>query len=230
MQRTFPPHKGLHLNLVISNASAMIRRSIAPVVKGIALAAVVSLLLLAGRLTTLAGFLGSFARELLAGFRDSGTQWMIFLCLVVYFTAFLLLRARGQSQSLQLLGGQPPSRLSGALARRKSGKAVRPTLWLVGAMFISAVVYALNYSASAQALTFLAGAVFGHGMAIWGKFESRKLKVESRDGFVILVAVLFVILLSVASFWQAGFGPGFEYHGQARWSGPWENPNLSTDC
>ena len=99
-------------------------------------------------------------------------------------------------------------------------------MWLVGAMFISAVTYALNYSASTQALTFLAGAVIGQGMAVWAGFQSRKQKAESGSGFVLLVVVLFVMFLAVASFWRSELAPGYEYHGQARWSGPWTNPNI----
>ena len=189
----------------------MIRRSIASAAKGLVLAVVLSLLLCGNRIAGSANFAGNCAREMIVIFRDSDTQWMVFLCLLVYFVTFLFLRSHDQSQSLQILNKQ---------------RIAHPNLWLVAAVAVAAVVYFLNYSVSDQALTFLAGAVVGQGMAVWAGLQSRKQKVESRNGFVFLVAVLLVMLLAVASFWRSGIGPEFAYHRQPRWSGPWENPNL----
>ena len=37
---------------------------------------------------------------------------------------------------------------------------------------------------------------------------------------------ILVVLLALASVWHTEAVHTFEYHGQTRWSGPWDNPNL----
>ena len=151
------------------------------------------------------GFIGSALREVAAIFRDPGTQWMIFLCLGVYFTVFLFLR----------------SRIAAGFWR-----ATTPNLWLAGALLISAVLYAIGYSPSLDALTLLAGALLGQGLAVWVGFNANKPSQPSTSSFPLLLVSLLVILLALASVWNVGSGYSFEYRGHARWSGPWDNPNL----
>jgi O-antigen ligase len=154
------------------------------------------------------GFVGSILREITAIFRDPETQWMVFLCLGIYFTAFLFLRSRAERNFTQ---------------RRKDAKE---SWCLVYVLCISAVLYAIHYSSSMQALTLLGGAGVGQGMAVWVDFEARSQKSEVRISFEMLVISLLVILLALASVWQTDAGHIFEYHSHARWTGPWDNPNI----
>jgi O-antigen ligase len=154
----------------------------------------------------LPGFIGSIAEELSAILRDSETQWMVFLCLGIYFVAFLLLRFR----------------LFPVFWQTKN-----PRLWLVYALFISAMVYGLNNLPSTDFLTFLGGAVAGQGAVVAACFKIRN-EPEScyldRHGTSIITILL--LLLIGASVWSEYAGHVFQYRGHTRWSGPWDNPNI----
>ena len=150
-------------------------------------------------------FFGSVAREVTAVFRDPETQWMVFLCLGVYFTTFLFLRTRTSTGFWQ---------------------TANPNLWLGCVLLISAMIYAFNYSSSLDALMLLAGAVLGQGAAVWAGFEVRHRKSEVRNSLGILLLSLLVMSLASASFLNTNSSHIFEYHGYSRWSGPWDNPNI----
>jgi hypothetical protein len=149
--------------------------------------------------------IGSSLREIAAVLRDPGTQWMVFLCLGIYFTAFLFLRSWAVSGFW---------------------RATNPSLWLALGLFIGAIFYAFSYSPSLDALTLLAGAVLGQGLAAWANFEIRNAKPETRNRFGVLVVSLLLILLALASIWRKYTGAYFAYRNHARWSGPWDNPNI----
>jgi hypothetical protein len=151
------------------------------------------------------GVISSALREITAILLDPGSQWMAFSCLEIYFMAFLFFRFRGN---------------------RCFWRAANPNLWFVGALVIMAVLYAIDYALSAQALTLLAGAVLGQGMAFWASLEMQNAKCKMQNCFGVLVVSLLVILLALASVWQTGAGHTYEYHGQMRWSGFWDNPNI----
>src|SRR5438477_7358407 len=89
-----------------------------------------------GRWQSSSGFISSAVQEITAVLRDADTQWMVFLCLGIYFTTFLVLRS-------------PKGGAHGV---------TRPTFWLACTLFVSAVLYASHYSPSTQALTLLSGA------------------------------------------------------------------------
>ena len=196
---------------------AMIRRSIATVLKfGAVVCLLFALLFADGPGVTIYGFIGSVIREITAVLRDLDTQWMVFLCLGIYFTAFVVLRRK--------------ARLASRLSQRGD-----PTAWLTVSLFVAAVVYAFNYSPSTQAVTLMAGAVIGQGFGFWGGFitqnsvadEVTRLKSKSSQSLLTSSATILVVLLALVSVWQAEAPHTFAYHGQARWSGPWENPNLA---
>ena len=149
-------------------------------------------------------FIGTALREMAAVLWDSETQWMVFLCLGIYFTVFLFLRAR---------------------IATGFWRAANPSLWLALGLFIGAILYAIDYSPSTLALTLLGGVVLGQGLAAWADFEARSRKSTGGNNFGALVASILVILLALASVWQAA-SHTYEYHNHARWSGPWDNPNL----
>ena len=60
-------------------------------------------------------------------------------------------------------------------------RAANPNLWLACTLLISAIIYAINYSPSTDALTLLAGAVLGQGVAVWAGLEVRSQKSEVRN-------------------------------------------------
>ncbi len=129
------------------------------------------------------------------------TQWRVFLGCAAYFVIFAVFEVR-------------------RFNRKASGPAA-PVPWLIGTVFIAALSYALNYSAasiSTQALVLVAGAALGQGVKTW--FGRRE------GGQEVFVIATFSILTSVAFIWWGSAGTGFQYRGQARWSGPWDNPNI----
>jgi hypothetical protein len=155
------------------------------------------------------GAIGSILSAFAATFRDSEMQWMVFLCVAVNLLTFLLLQYRVSGSNFW--------------------RTANPSLWLAGLLFLGALVYAFNYPAAAQStqsLMLLAGAALGSGAAVWACFEARSQKPEVRNGFLVLVISILVILLTVASLWHPNLGSPFEYRGHARWSGPWDNPNI----
>jgi hypothetical protein len=151
---------------------------------------------------------------------------MIFLCLVIYFTALLFLRLRWvigfpqrRSKGVKVLAGT--RRCSVWSSQRDA-----PALWLACVLIISAVVYAFHYSASTQALTLLSGAVIGQGVAAWTEFEGKKQKAEGRNDLGALIVFILALLLTLASIWNLNVGHTFRYNGHDRWSGPFGHPNI----
>jgi O-antigen ligase len=151
-------------------------------------------------------FISSALPEITAILKDAETQWMVFLCLAIYFTAFLFLRHR--STLRPALHGSPPSRLAGA--------------WLAGALLAGAISYTLHYSPSISALTLLAGAVIGQGAAVCAAFASESAKRINLNR----LGLWLVLLLAVASVWHGNTSHLYAYHSHERWLGPWGNPNV----
>jgi hypothetical protein len=137
--------------------------------------------------------------------RDPETQWMVFLCLGIYFVAFVFLRSRAASFFW---------------------RTTNPNLWLTCTLFIGAVVYAFHYSPSTQALIFLAGTVLGQGAAFWAEFDGRRQKAAGINRLGILVISVMTLLLTLASIWKTNPSQTFKYQEHIRWSGPWDNPNI----
>ena len=183
----------------------MNRKSIITLLKA-SLAALLlfTLLFAGGRLQSSPQFIGSVLREITAVILDSQTQWMIFLCLGSYFTAFFFIHSHAENRLTQ---------------RCKSGMA---NWWLAYVLFITAILYAIDYLPSTQALTLLAGAVIGCGMAFLVCFENQSSQLNLLSCFVNLI----ILLLAVASVWNMDSAHTYEYHTHARWSGPWDNPNI----
>ena len=168
--------------------------------------------------------LGSILGEVAAALGDPGTQWVVFLCAGVYLVGFVVLRGR----------------LAGAGRNRKRWNAsLSGEVWLAGLVVVVALAYALEYTQAvkpAQALTLVGTAMVGQGTAFFesrkqkaesrnAEGQSRKQKTENRNGGVGIVIWL-IVLLSAAAVWQGETGHLFQYRGQARWSGPWDNPNT----
>jgi len=150
------------------------------------------------------GILDSIFKKITAVFSEPETQWMIYLCLGINFTTLLI------------LDSYVPS----------FWRIINSNLWLTFMLLVSTFEYAINYAQSTQALILIAGAVIGHGIAIWATFESPKTKLKKQNVIVLLIPFLLVILLVLASVWNANSIHFYEYRGYARWSLPWHNPNI----
>ena len=137
------------------------------------------LLLFAGNLQGLPpGVIEPALRELNAVLHDAGTQWMAFVCLGIYFTGFLFFRWRSSYGFW---------------------KAANPDLWLASGLGMMAVLYAVHYVPSAQALTLFGGAVIGQGMAFWVAVENQNPKSKIDNWFGVMVVSILVIFLTWAS-------------------------------
>jgi uncharacterized membrane protein YsdA (DUF1294 family) len=191
----------------------MTREWFVKILKAVAVAILLFLLLFAESLRGSSyTAIGSVLREITAVLQDSETQWMLFVSLGIYFTAFLFFRYR---------------------ASPGFWRAANPHLWLACALVIVAVLYAIDYVPSTQALTLLGGAVLGQGMGFWARLEMQNVhhvergkKFTIQNSLVLLVVSILVILLAGAPVLHAGFSRTFEYHSQARWSSVWDNPNI----
>ena len=152
------------------------------------------------------GVIGSIRSEVVAVFRDSGMQWMVFLCVAANFLMLFLLQCR----------------ISGL----NFGRAVNPSLWLVGLLLIGTLDYTFNYSTAVQptqALILLAGAALGSGAAVRSMWQQQGSYGRSMEH---LIVILPVVLFLIALLGYADMRQHFEYHGYARWSGLWGNPNI----
>jgi O-antigen ligase len=151
------------------------------------------------------GFFSAPMFELASVCNDFETQMMVFLSLMIYFTIFLFLRSRPVLGFWQM---------------------ANPLPWVVCVLVISAGIYIVDYVSSTQALTLLVCAVLGQGAAVWTTFENKKSNAKSQNAFVLLVVLLIVLMLAFASIWSVHAEHSFVYHGNARWTGPWNNPNV----
>jgi hypothetical protein len=150
-------------------------------------------------------FLGAISREAAGALRDEGTQWMVFLCVAVYYTAFILIRSQ----------------------REPFWQTANPEVWLGCLLLISTVHYAADYSASKRALTFLGSAALGQGAAVWASLKAENGRPKLESGLRGLVVSILVVLLALASVSNWDSGRLFEYRNHRRRFGPWDNPNLS---
>ena len=173
---------------------------------------------------------------------------MVFVCLGIYFLVFLFLRFRANPASRKppacsMIFRQPltrpcghplPIRWGEGGVRGSSGAVsstfwptTNPCLWLACGLFISTVVYAVNYATASQftlALFLLAGAMLGQGAAVWASWRAEPRRVGRAISWLL---VLLIVMLSVASLWCPASVHIFQYRSQARWSGPWDNPNIA---
>ncbi len=123
------------------------------------------------------GVFSTILLEMLAAFGAPETQWMVFLCAVIYFAAFILLQHRQTSW--------------------RFWRASNPDLWLTGALLIGAITYVFKYSTaskSSPALTLLAGAMLGRGAVVWSAWRGRSS--NGRNLPRLVVATLVVLLLA----------------------------------
>ncbi len=188
-------------------------------------------------------FLAPTLLEITAVLADPGTQWMVFLCAGIYLFGFVVFRAR-LARGGGRAGGEWSFEGGAGSGRTAWGMAAKwpeePAFWLTGLIVLGALAYALDYPAavkSTQALTLVGAAMIGQGAGLWegrrknaecrkgggGSLKSKVQSLKSPGGTVVGV---FIILLTGAAVWQVEPGHLFQYRGQGRWTGPWDNPNT----
>jgi O-antigen ligase len=172
-------------------------------------------------------FIGFISTEFTSLFQDPETQLTVFLCLTVYFTVFLFFRFKMGTVQRSIW----PSETNFPASKIRDGnphlqEVTAPAVWLVGGISISLIAYAFNFPPSTQALTLLAGAVLGQGMAVMAIRARRRLGFKSKNETVEVIITILVIFLGFASMWKLDEAKIFDFRDHARWSGPWDNPNI----
>ncbi len=177
------------------------------------------------------GFFGSITNQVTAVFRNSGTQWMVVLCLSCYFFVLLFLERRADFPSSgaadvsrpQLTGTAGWSRRIYARCR---GWFANPNFWLAALVLLALARYALAYDSTSlfpKIPVFIAGIFCGKAISLWVRWRDKH--VERRATWLVS---LLICCFACAALWQQQ--PlslmRFPYHGIPRWSGPWGNPNL----
>ena len=148
----------------------------------------------------------SACQEAEAVFRDPEIQWMAVLCILVYLVIFAAMREQRLRRRITPKGGIDH--------------------WRVAFLVISTLVYFLNYqraSQSTQTAILLSGALIGSGVGV--SLFWREEPGSNKQSLWRFVALM-VIMLAIACLWKSGYGSSFSYKKNARWVGPWDNPNL----
>ena len=133
---------------------------------------------------------------------DPELQWIVYLCALLYFAMLVIPQCRIYAHSSWILKG---------------------LVWIVCTILIGTVTYLMAYSTASQstkALMLIAGAALGQGVAVLRMFPRRC------DVLLRLLIVGILSILSGVSILGSHNTSGSEYHGQIRWSWPWDNPNI----
>ena len=152
-------------------------------------------------------WLRSVAWEVQMAVRDAQTQWMVVVCLAIYFVTFLFIEQR----------------LEG---KRRWWRLDNPNVWLLGLIVIGALRYAFDYERASRATEFVglvAGIVFGQGAMIWVRWPQ---DVGEKARRMLWLLGTFACLLAGVALWQPAGEGTFQYRGQPRWNGAWVNPNT----
>ena len=149
-------------------------------------------------------FLNQVRTEVFATFQSAELQWMILGCISVYLIGFVWLpRTFNQSYA---------------------GKGVLSVgMALYGSI---AAVYAANYTEASKgtdALLLVFGITLFFGLRFWRVVEANRCRRFNVTGVSLGLTLL---LLSIAVVWESASLQSFQYRGQTRWSGLWNNPNT----
>jgi hypothetical protein len=152
------------------------------------------------------GIVASVFQKIEAAFYDEKTQWIVVLCIGTYVVAFTTMRNRRFRDWIAPTGGVD--------------------LWRTNFLVISTLVYFFNYRHAAQStqmVVLLGGAALGSGA--WVNLFWRSETGSNQRSLWRFIA-LAVVMLAITCFWKSGVGSKFSYKDNARWVGPWGNPNL----
>lgn len=200
-------------------------------------------------------FIGATFREVNSVLQDRETQWMIFLCLGTYLTAFLFIRVRVENYLAQKHGAEKVSRkpdeqrlcllsqanclLGRASSRAGLGGSSQHHIgssefsphhgFHFGPAFWLActmLVIVVLYATHYSPSTTALTVLSG---AVIGQGVAFWVNFKSdiqHPASSIQFLLLLVLLLLLASVWNNGIGRSYMYHNHIRWTGPWDNPNI----
>ena len=177
------------------------------------------LLFAGGSYQSYPGMFDSLQLEVSSVLHDEHTQWMVFLCLVIYLNIFLFLGFVMESKPTMYCRISNP--LAGATGYAVWSSRYARNFWLACTMFLNSAIYAIRYQPSSLAITLLAGVVVGKGLMLWADIESKNRQFRILD----ICVVLLIGLLLLASVWSTD-GRIYAYQAHTRWTGPWKNPNI----
>lgn len=168
---------------------------------------------------------------------------MVIFCLLSYLIVFVVLEAKSRVLGLGSKVGEQETerptpnaqsakpndsgRESQVAGREREGLSLSSNLltsisstafWLCAFVALVLLRYALDYPNAAKSLhvvVLLTGLVVGKGIALWAGASRR-----------LTILTVLTLLLACAALWHPERGMEFQYRGQPRWTGPWDNPNL----
>lgn len=196
-------------------------------------------------------FLNQALAEVFAIFQAADVQWLIVICISVYFLGFIWMHRswnrgvdiRACLKTPQILAGDEVTRLKhpcfpGRHAEEVSASSRRlllvnealsrnaPLVAGVTLYGIGSLAYALNYdqaSKSTDTLVLCFGITLFFGFRFWRAIEAKRSQPFNIAGMVFAFTL---ILLSIAVVWHPESVQSFQYRRQVRWSGLWDNPNV----
>jgi O-Antigen ligase len=151
-------------------------------------------------------FLSQIFQEVLAVIHDPQTQWLILLCACFYFITFTLLQQRVKTTPFWHLDARESC--------------------LTALLLLGAFSYIINFPASAQStgpLVLFVGVALGKGAGVW---TSWRQEYSTARRVNVTIVILFVLMLGFSSLWHPAPANIFQYRGQTRWTGLWDNPNI----
>jgi O-antigen ligase len=139
--------------------------------------------------------------------RHRETQWMVVLCLALWFVALLFLERLVSHGRSHCRWQDLDWSLSAMLALTLSG-------------------YAIDYESASRAqeiLVLFAGIVFGKAAALWVRRSGNERRSFRR---IYLVISMLAFFLALAALWQPSAGVRVRYRSVCRWTGVWDSPNI----
>jgi len=152
-----------------------------------------------------AGILGAMVLGTKVLFLQSKTQWLTYGCFCGYIAIFAIAERWYSEYWLQ----------------RASN-----CFWIYLLVGMGTLAYLLGYPASTEppgALTLVTGVVFGNAVAAWLRYQRMPSKEDYHHLFLLSILAL-LLLASMPG--HISHIQAFTYHGQSRWSGPWNSPNI----
>ena len=187
-------------------------------------------------------FLNRAYSEVFAAIQAADVQWLFVICISVYLAGFIwLLRALNpvshswrdevQPGTPPVAQASPPTRIRGPLCYVWEAVPGRARLdasevFALGLYGIGVLAYALSYdqaSKSTDALLLCFGITLLFGFRAWRVVEVKRIRPFNITGVVLAIML---ILLFIATVWHPSSLNRFQYRGQVRWSGLWDNPNT----
>ncbi len=100
-------------------------------------------------------------------------------------------------------------------------------LWLAVCLLIVTTVCAFNHFVTIKVIVLLVAMLVGQAVGILTNMEEARYTCERARLFDVSLVSALAMMLAFASVYQIDLSPNFGYRGHVRWSGPWDNPNIS---